>query len=74
MLFALEIQENYHYPELQHHGSGTLMELDIFLPKERLAFEYHGEKNYLDIHKLGNAWEKKQTSEEKRTICAIWIN
>ena len=65
----LEIQENYHHPELQHRGSGRSMELDIFLPKERLAFEYQGEHHYHDIHLLGSGWNQKEKDEEKRIAC-----
>ena len=50
-------------------STGRPMELDIYLPKEKLAFEYQGEAHYMDIYALGNRWRQKQRDEEKRQIC-----
>lgn len=46
------------YSELVHKESGKKLELDIYLPKEMLAFEYQGEQHYKDIYALGSrlAW------------------
>ena len=65
----IEIQENYYHSELQYSGSGKLMELDIFLPKEKIAFEYQGEHHYYDIYSLGSGWNQKEKDKEKRRIC-----
>jgi hypothetical protein len=63
------LHENIRHEELLHEGSGEAMELDIFLPKECLAFEYQGEQHYWDVYGLGNQWERKQRDKEKREAC-----
>ena len=43
--------------------------MDVYLPNERLAFEYQGEQHYHDIYALGNLWIQKERDKEKRKIC-----
>ena len=63
-----EIEENYRHPLLRYE-SGLPMELDIFLPKEQLAFEYQGEQHFHDLYCMGSSWQQKQRDEEKRIAC-----
>lgn len=44
------------------------MELDIFLPGERLVFEYHGEHHYINVYGVGN-WETQQHDRQKLELC-----
>jgi hypothetical protein len=45
------------------------MELDIFLPKERLAFEYQGLQHYQEVYPLGRLQNQKERDEMKRNAC-----
>ena len=46
-----------------------MVELDVYLPKEKLAFEYQGEGHYHDVYSLGKRWVQRQLDEEKRLSC-----
>lgn len=41
-----EISTNFRHPQLVHSKSNFHVELDIWIPKYRLAFEYHGEQHF----------------------------
>ena len=46
------------------------MQLDIYLPKEKLAFEYQGEHHFYDIYSVGESHERcSQRDEEKMLAC-----
>ena len=53
---------------LKTSSTGKKMQLDIFLPKELIAFEYQGEQHYQNIYAIGN-WNQKEKDEEKRKLC-----
>ncbi len=58
--------EDHCYRGLEQSRS---IELDLYLPKENLAFEYQGQHHFIDIYALGPKWYQKQRDEEKRVLC-----
>ena len=61
-----EVKENFWLVE---EKTKKKIEIDIFLPKENLAFEYQGQQHYYDIYSLGNLWFQKERDREKKRIC-----
>lgn len=45
------------------------MQLDIYIPSLKLAFEYHGEQHYLPVHYYGSASYRAELDQEKRLAC-----
>lgn len=67
---------NYRHPQLTH-PSGNLMELDIYVPSLRLAFEYQGSQHYSNNRNRKHEHEgfrftkyRAQRDEEKRAACS----
>jgi hypothetical protein len=56
---------------LKYSTTDEKMELDIFLPKEQLAFEYQGEQHFRDVYGLGNHSERIQKDKEKEEQCRL---
>lgn len=64
-----ELRENYVGAEFESTTLGRQVELDVYLPKEGVAFEYQGEQHYKDIYALGTRWRQKFRDEDKRGAC-----
>lgn len=62
-----EIIEEYF--EFISRESGIALELDIFLPEIKLAFEYNGEQHYKEIPAFGSAELYKTRDMEKKILC-----
>lgn len=43
---STKIHQNYRHPDLLHPDSGTVMELDVYVPIYHLAFEFQGKQHY----------------------------
>ena len=63
------ILEDYRHPELYFETSNYPMELDLFLPKEKIAFEYNGEHHYHDCPAYGPVEMYAQRDAEKEQKC-----
>ena len=64
-----EVYEEYESEELKFK-SGRKIRIDVFLPLQNLALEYHGEQHYYDIFAMGPQWRFVVRDEEKRFICS----
>jgi len=64
------ILEDFRPKEL-FQSTGTLVELDIFLPKLNLGFEFHGEQHFLEIPSAGfiPLYDRKSRDAEKIRTC-----
>ena len=63
-----ELVEDFVHEELTRI-SGSKVEIDIFLPKYNIGFEYHGEHHYQDIAAFGPLELYKQRDKEKEELC-----
>lgn len=73
---------NYFHPFLRFQSTGKSMELDIYSPTLKLAFEYHGEQHYQQmesgtnfsfVHLLEaqfNTAMVRERDQEKRAACS----
>lgn len=63
-----EIIEDYSYKDVAR-VSGQSVELDIFIPHFRLAFEYHGIHHYKDTAAFGPIEMYQERDREKERLC-----
>jgi hypothetical protein len=70
-LNLIEVIENYRHEDLVRDNTGLTMQLDVYLPRERLAFEYQGEQHYYNIYPSGKLETQKEKDLEKRKSCQI---
>ena len=67
--------ENYPHNHLFRNDAGRRIELDVYLPKERLAFEYQGEQHYYDIYALGNfGYKRKKIKKKEKYVKKMELN
>ena len=64
----VEVIEEYSHKEIAR-TSGQSVELDIYIPKLRLAFEYHGIHHYKDTAVFGPIELYAERDMEKESIC-----
>jgi len=65
-----DIHFNYVIEDLKFGDTEFSMEFDIFIPSLKLAFEYHGQQHYSEIHRFQTRIQERQKKdEEKRNAC-----
>lgn len=65
-----QLIENYKHPELRF-ASGRPMELDLYLPRKALAFEYQGRQHFQSNTFFGSVDERRVNDDEKAEACRI---
>eukprot|EP01124_Arcella_intermedia_P011301 TRINITY_DN17716_c0_g1_i1.p1 TRINITY_DN17716_c0_g1~~TRINITY_DN17716_c0_g1_i1.p1 ORF type:complete len:389 (-),score=91.79 TRINITY_DN17716_c0_g1_i1:11-1126(-) len=70
-LYQNEIIMEEYRPSQIRRVSGVSIELDIYLPTRKLAFEFHGEQHYGDLPKAGfTSWNSRRyKDQEKFELC-----
>lgn len=63
------VLEEHRHEDLRF-DSGQPMQLDVFVPELKLAFEYQGEQHYQTIHSWGSHEDILFRDEQKRQGCA----
>lgn len=63
-----EIVEDFFHEELTRISKNSV-QLDIFIPKYNLGFEYHGEHHYKDIPAFGHLDMQQTRDNEKIALC-----
>ena len=70
-LFSLyEVIEEFNHPELTRI-SGSIVELDIFIPDLKLAFEYQGKHHYEELATWSGIELQKTRDKEKLDLCNL---
>eukprot|EP01118_Nematostelium_gracile_P004886 TRINITY_DN15820_c0_g1_i1.p1 TRINITY_DN15820_c0_g1~~TRINITY_DN15820_c0_g1_i1.p1 ORF type:complete len:269 (+),score=66.23 TRINITY_DN15820_c0_g1_i1:109-807(+) len=48
---------------------GQRLELDVYLPEQRLAFEYQGIHHFQEVFSSGSNWKQKERDDSKKSLC-----
>eukprot|EP01114_Cavostelium_apophysatum_P013175 TRINITY_DN3127_c1_g1_i1.p1 TRINITY_DN3127_c1_g1~~TRINITY_DN3127_c1_g1_i1.p1 ORF type:complete len:354 (+),score=50.75 TRINITY_DN3127_c1_g1_i1:193-1254(+) len=68
-----EIFLNFRHPDLIHRrveSPSKVMELDIWIPKFRLALEYQGEQHYHQLREGEDLEQQQKRDDEKMSACS----
>lgn len=64
-----DIHVEYAHPQLIYSQTNRIMEFDIFVPPEKLAFEYQGEQHFSFNFQGGNPSYQQDRDIEKELQC-----
>ena len=64
-----EIFEDYLHPDIKFPVTGQPMQLDAYLPKSSLAFEYQGKQHYEQLSTFGKSSERMERDNAKERLC-----
>jgi hypothetical protein len=67
---STRVYTNYKEDTFKYETTGKWVELDVYVPSFKLAFEYQGEHHYEDAHTVfGNMEDFQARDEEKDSLC-----
>eukprot|EP01114_Cavostelium_apophysatum_P017612 TRINITY_DN5282_c0_g1_i1.p1 TRINITY_DN5282_c0_g1~~TRINITY_DN5282_c0_g1_i1.p1 ORF type:complete len:181 (-),score=39.36 TRINITY_DN5282_c0_g1_i1:163-705(-) len=66
---GVDVHLEYSHPGFLFERTGKAMQLDVFVPSMRLAFEYQGRQHYADSPLLGEVGPIRIKDTEKKELC-----
>jgi hypothetical protein len=51
--------------------SGVKVQFDVYIPADKMAFEYQGEHHYHDIYIFGSQFQISERDEYKKRLCKL---
>eukprot|EP01124_Arcella_intermedia_P008382 TRINITY_DN15275_c0_g1_i1.p1 TRINITY_DN15275_c0_g1~~TRINITY_DN15275_c0_g1_i1.p1 ORF type:complete len:384 (-),score=69.59 TRINITY_DN15275_c0_g1_i1:14-1165(-) len=65
-----QVIEEYHFSNIRRK-SGNLLDVDIYVPALKLAFEFHGEQHYYELPQIRSFYGQQKRDVEKENLCRL---